>query len=56
MMSVFVGIWADREVVDFFDKHDEEMIRQEAIREMEISVKLHTDKIMREELNRLNDV
>lgn len=49
-------MWADREVVDFFDKYDEEMIRKDAMKEMEASVKLHTDKVMREELHRLTEV
>lgn len=51
-----LGVWAEKEVVDFFDMYDEDMIRQDAMKEMEISVKLHTDKIMREELHRLTEV
>ncbi|KFM62566.1 IQ and AAA domain-containing protein 1, partial [Stegodyphus mimosarum] len=31
------------------------MLKKEAIQEMELSVRLHTDKIMREELNRLTE-
>lgn len=49
-------VWSHREVVDFFDKCDEEMIRQEAMEEMEASVRIQTDKVMREELNRLIEV
>ncbi|GFY35004.1 dynein regulatory complex protein 11 [Trichonephila clavipes] len=48
-------VWKDKEIIGIFDKCDVEMIRQEAFQEMEISVRLQTDRIMREELHRLTE-
>ncbi|KAF8766355.1 Dynein regulatory complex protein 11 like protein [Argiope bruennichi] len=48
-------IWKEKEILGIFDKCDEDMIRKQAFREMETSVRLQTDKIMREELYRLTE-
>ncbi|XP_042899684.1 dynein regulatory complex protein 11-like [Parasteatoda tepidariorum] len=47
------NIWKERQPLGFFDKFDEDMIRKEAMTEMELRVRLIVDKDMREELHRL---
>ncbi|XP_035212379.1 dynein regulatory complex protein 11-like [Stegodyphus dumicola] len=55
LIAEYNRVWAEKEPVDIYDKYDEEMLKKEAILEMELSVRLHTDKIMREELSRLTE-
>ncbi|GFU45525.1 dynein regulatory complex protein 11 [Nephila pilipes] len=55
LVKEYDKVWKDKEIIGIFDKCDVEMIRQEAFQEMEISVRLQTDRIMREELHRLTE-